>query len=354
MTPYNSYLFVFTDIFFVKGYTRTMICDITKNTWEFVDNDYFELSQLFRKFKIGELLEHHVDHDSHEAFFDFVQFLIKNDYATYVDDIQNFPKIELRWISPTPIQNAIVDLNAHSVHDYYEIAKQLSELRCEHVQIRSYDDLGYKELKEILLSFSNKDFKSIHMIVKYTAHIALEAYREFIHNSPNVSFTVHSSPKNEFNPSPLENLLHGMGYVQYIKQPINSCQSCGIINKKTLRLPNKLETFIEGITHNSCLNGKISVDVHGHIKNCPSMNDSFGKIGEKSLKQVLSLSEFKKLWEINKDQIEVCKDCEYRYVCSDCRAYVDNRYAKPSKCGYNPYKGTWETPKETVHKEVKL
>jgi hypothetical protein len=40
----------------------------------------------------------------------------------------------------------------------------------------------------------------------------------------------------------------------------------------------------------------------------------------------------------------VCKDCEFRYICTDCRAYLEdpyNEYSKPLKCGYDPYTGEW-------------
>jgi len=41
----------------------------------------------------------------------------------------------------------------------------------------------------------------------------------------------------------------------------------------------------------------------------------------------------------NKDKIDVCKDCEYRYACLDCRCFRMNEdiYSKPKKCKYNPY-----------------
>ena len=38
------------------------------------------------------------------------------------------------------------------------------------------------------------------------------------------------------------------------------------------------------------------------------------------------------------------KDCEFRYICTDCRAYVEDPediLSKPLKCGYNPYTGEW-------------
>jgi len=52
----------------------------------------------------------------------------------------------------------------------------------------------------------------------------------------------------------------------------------------------------------------------------------------------------KKYWNITKDQIDICKDCEFRHICTDCRAYIEdpkNIYSKPLKCGYNPYTNDW-------------
>ena len=52
-------------------------------------------------------------------------------------------------------------------------------------------------------------------------------------------------------------------------------------------------------------------------------------------------------WRITKDQIRVCQDCEYRYMCMDRRIPepVPNGddYYHQSSCGYNPYLGLWET-----------
>ena len=59
----------------------------------------------------------------------------------------------------------------------------------------------------------------------------------------------------------------------------------------------------------------------------------------------INISDFKDKWNIAKDQIKICKDCEFRYSCSDCRAYLeipDDIYSKPLKCGYNPYTTEWE------------
>jgi radical SAM protein with 4Fe4S-binding SPASM domain len=44
---------------------------------------------------------------------------------------------------------------------------------------------------------------------------------------------------------------------------------------------------------------------------------------------------------LNKDKIEGCMDCEYRYACYDCRpdSNGNGKYAKPWYCTYDPYSG---------------
>ena len=46
-----------------------------------------------------------------------------------------------------------------------------------------------------------------------------------------------------------------------------------------------------------------------------------------------------------KDAIKICQDCEFRHICTDCRAYLDNPkdlYSHPAKCTYNPYQAKWK------------
>ncbi len=75
------------------------------------------------------------------------------------------------------------------------------------------------------------------------------------------------------------------------------------------------------------------------------MSVSFGNIFDTKISTVIQKSDFVEKWLINKDQIEICRDCEFRYNCMDCRAYLEdpsNNYSKPLKCGYSPYTNVWE------------
>jgi SPASM domain peptide maturase of grasp-with-spasm system len=79
------------------------------------------------------------------------------------------------------------------------------------------------------------------------------------------------------------------------------------------------------------------------IKNCPSMEHSYGSINNSTPAAILKLKKFQASWAIKKDAIEICKDCEFRYICSDCRAFTQNNNpnSKPLKCNYDPYTATW-------------
>ncbi len=108
---------------------------------------------------------------------------------------------------------------------------------------------------------------------------------------------------------------------------------------------SNIKHYTEAQKNNTCLNRKIAIDIEGNIKNCPSMKESFGNIRDTTLQEALEKPGFKKYWNITKDQIQTCKDCEFRYICTDCRAYLEapeDIYSKPLKCGYNPYTCEWE------------
>ncbi len=75
------------------------------------------------------------------------------------------------------------------------------------------------------------------------------------------------------------------------------------------------------------------------------MKKTYGIINDRSIKEIIENTDFKDIWFVNKDKVEVCSDCEFRYVCSDCRVFVDdqtNIYSRPAKCNYNPYIAKWK------------
>jgi radical SAM protein with 4Fe4S-binding SPASM domain len=98
---------------------------------------------------------------------------------------------------------------------------------------------------------------------------------------------------------------------------------------------------------NACWFGKAAVTSSGDVLPCIFARDLVvGNVKKQSLDNIIMGDAMQSLWSINSDQVETCKDCEYRYICHDCRAlaygFTGNLYAKSPRCAYDPYKGEWE------------
>ncbi|MEM2367799.1 MAG: SPASM domain-containing protein, partial [Candidatus Bathyarchaeia archaeon] len=107
------------------------------------------------------------------------------------------------------------------------------------------------------------------------------------------------------------------------------------------------ENYEKNKRWNSCWFGKAAVTSSGNVIPCVFARDQVvGNVKHQSLAEIILGEKMLRLWGLNRDQIEVCRDCEYRYVCEDCRPWAygltGNLYAKSPRCTYNPYTGEWE------------
>lgn len=122
--------------------------------------------------------------------------------------------------------------------------------------------------------------------------------------------------------------------------------------KKPCFLKTTKNDFIKRLSYNSCWIGKICITFNGDVIPCiMARKEIAGNIKDNSLDNIVQNS-IKKYWQLNKDQIIICKDCEFRYTCNDCRPLVrgvtNNLYSKSPDCLYNPYDGVWIEPKKEV------
>lgn len=345
----DTYLQLYADCIPVKGASRSAIYDLTRNEIILFPSNYYEVLEYLTSDKIGVLLNCLGSEKEKALIIKFIDFLDQNELIIFLRDTSMFPRIEERWEMPAIVQNAIIDINT-IIHDFGKIFSELDGLGCQFVQIRSFSNLlKLENLYEILSVARHKSIKSVELILKYDINISDEAYIKLVEDHPIVvSLTIHSSP-NERNLMVTYECNEELGYsiskeIRFVSQIIDSQIHCGIITIKTLNPPS-VSNYFETKLYNGCLNGKVSIDALGEIKNCPSMNISYGNIKDTSLNVAIDTVEFKDKWTITKDQIEICKDCEFRYVCSDCRAYIEKPediYSKPLKCGYNPYTSKWE------------
>ena len=229
--------------------------------------------------------------------------------------------------------NSNIDIQLDSIISF------LNNNRIECLQLRFYYSITFDELILLAKSLYASNISTIQLILPFDS-ITCTDNLSLLFNVNNLisTFYLYNFPQN------LQSVNENVNFTVYcIENKILSEKCCGLISPFYFKINRRL--YIEAQQHNTCLNRKISIDVNGEIKNCPSMEKSYGNIKDTTLAEAIEKPGFKDLWDINKDKIHVCKDCEFRYICTDCRAYIENPediFSKPLKCGYNPYTAEWE------------
>lgn len=277
-----------------------------------------------------------------------LKYFSDNEYGIFCSKelFDCFPKMSLDFSQPSEVTNAIIELKISAIFYLNQYLKQLEDLGCFYISIIMYEKLNEKLFIDIFNQIPSDRIKSVELISVWNEDISDGLFSRITPYAQQITkliFTASPYDKTEsWNRE--RNILF---YRQFTKEVIKNFSHCGKIETKYFN-PN-LSNFLESVNHNSCLNKKVSIDINGNIKNCPAFSENFGNVKNQTLRGAISQQGFKKYWNLTKDHITVCKDCEFRYVCTDCRAFTENNIlnngidvSKPLKCGYDPYTGVWE------------
>ncbi len=335
----NKYFILFANCIPVQGHSRSVICDLQSNKFEFIPNQLFQILTKFKNNTFQEITQS-FGLENESIINDYFNYLEQKDFGFWNDIlIPELTTISLNWESPEVITNALIDVKKQSNLPYNKISKELDELNCSALELRFNYSITIDELDIVLSFFTKSTLRSIDLFLCYSQNLNDSSLSELFKNHSRVfNVNIAGSP---FSKDTL--LLNKTVFINFVEENIEPSLCCGVIDPKYFRI--NIEHFTESVSKNNCLNRKVSIDSDGNIKNCPSFSKSYGNINDITLNEVIEKKGFKDKWSITKDQIDICKDCEFRYICTDCRAYTENpknKYSKPLKCGYSPYRNTWE------------
>jgi SPASM domain peptide maturase of grasp-with-spasm system len=323
----------------VKGVNRSIICDLQQNSFEFIPNElYFILTKLSKKTMGG--IKAYFDHAYDEIVDEYFGFLIQKEFGRWVAYLdKGFVPMNFNYEAPNAITICIIDIDKGSKHPMEKIVAGLDELICQGVQLRCYDLITPLQLEDYLRFFDDSKVRGIEVIVPFEEGFTKETLIDLTEKYPRLVYLVLSNaPENKE-----ESYKNEKFKVNYTTTRIDTASCCGYINSMYFRV--NVKAFTEAKNFNSCLHKKISIDKDGNIGNCPSFPKKYGNINDISLAEAITMDGFKKAGSIKKDDINTCRVCEFRYICSDCRAYTENPddlLSKPLKCGYDPYSNVWE------------
>lgn len=335
----------------VTGAKRCVIVDYDRAQLYFISHEYFTLLKSMNRKKIEDT-ERKIDDASAVLFKEFLSTMLKYEIVFLTENPECFPEISEEDTIDDNIllRNAIIEIDPllYNREQFKTLCIDLNDLRCKEVQIRFLSEFSLDILTEIvnIISATNANYLEIHCF--YVEDISIDSLRHFIESHAIVyNLYIYGAPTVEIveviNDIP-EHFPIPLGNIFFINYPFNDGNCCGIITQETLDY-NDVYLHNQLKKRNGCLDKKITIDRFGNIKNCPSMRNQYGNVSNVSIKAIIQNEEFKKFWFIHKDQIDICRVCEFRYNCTDCRAFLQDPndiYSKPLKCGYDPYTNRWE------------
>ncbi|MDR2235435.1 MAG: grasp-with-spasm system SPASM domain peptide maturase [Chryseobacterium sp.] len=337
-----TYFNLFSNILVTKGASRILISDLQRNTSELYP---LELLHIINELKNKSLEDIRKDYtaDSKQLFREYIEMLLEKEYGFITDGDwdRNFPPLSYIFHEPEKISNIFIEIYDSSVLD--TIKPSLENLGVKHLVIYCHKKLSIKEFQKIDAQFKDSILNGIEIFSTFHDDVDKNFINKLSQNLNRVySLVFHSCPKVPFR------VRDSFRFSLRFSREHLTINSCGKINIKYFS--TNFFKVSEALNHNSCLHKKIGIDIDGNIRNCPLMPESYGNIYRSTLEEALQQPGFRKYWNLTKDHIETCKDCEFRYICTDCRAYTERTHtdangldvSKPLKCGYDPYTGKWE------------
>lgn len=331
-----NYINLLPSTLFTKGINRSVIIDVEKSIYAIIPNSLFDVFNTNKQFKLDKVLKS-LSFENKDIFIEYVNFLEDNNFILKSENRIKFKYYDndlyhIRFDLETLIFDSIS-------FSKFKLLFNKIDVHVEYLQLRFFCDLNLKELENIFEILIEKKTSNNELVFFYNSSIEEEQYLNLFDKYFDF-FSRIIIMNYETNKTFKSNKLY------FSKNKLLDEKSCGLVTTN-LFMPN-LRTVLNSKHNNSCLNKKISIDKDGNIKNCPSMPQSFGNIEDTGLKDALNHPDFKKYWNVTKDMVEVCKDCEFRHICTDCRAYTERTtfdndidLSKPLKCGYNPYTNEW-------------
>lgn len=341
----DLYIIISSSCKLTQGKFRSVIVDYDREEVYYIDNEFAKILSMLNGKTLRFLEDKMDDRESINNLYDFLDFLEEKEIIFFTSTPQYFPKRK-DSIKETPsiLDNLIIEINSNIWNIKLEkcILQEISNCLVSDLQIRIVSIVDYNFLYRLLNKIEGTGVKYIELICSINHISSIEVAKNLLQEVPLLS-NVYIFECEEYSHQSINSTSKTekitFGDIFLLKDRYNHKESCGIINLHTLDFSG-IDSYNLLKIKNGCLYKKASIDCNGYIHNCPSIEKKWGNVLDNDLKTVVLSDNFSQCWNIHKDLIDECKDCELRYCCTDCRANVEI-YSKPRLCQYNIKKGVW-------------
>jgi len=216
--------------------------------------------------------------------------------------------------------------------------EKIIDLGCRHFVLIFKEPIHVEWLALLSSLFDESPVLTIEIYCKYTEIFNNEKLENIMKRNTRISYILlYEAPHDEIvTPQNIR------GNIVYYSKPVSYNESS--VNPQSLIV--NMPLYTESLHFNTFYNRKLCIDNDGKIKNYLTQKRSFGNIFSDEIEDVISQKAFQKIWKARKDLIDVCKECEFRYMCVDSRIPVKRKtysYYHTTECPYNPYLCKWKS-----------
>lgn len=350
MNNKSIYLKVFPFVKYVKGASRVCLVDYAHDNLFYLPKEYYAVLKSLERNDIETVINELDDQQSVINLNHLIEKLISLGMAMKVNEIKMFPPISSALNDEfQSIQNSIIELTSEvSLDNVKSFCEDLSKLNCSEIQLWIIDNnVSKTSIDEIIQHLTNLSFTYVDIHIQKPKEFDSKEWYALIEKFAILKkIIVYGADNNHTHDIVHLNPPHpplSLGEIEYLTKNFMNGKCCGEIHFSTLDfsgywIPNLLQK------KNGCLYKKICLDRNGVIKHCPCLNFDYGMYKKGALQDIIESDIYIKMSSMKNDDICICKDCEYRYNCTGCRAFTikNETLGKPAKCHYNPYSAKWE------------
>lgn len=321
----NKKLFLFSCCIPVKGSGRSAIYDLQRDDMELIPNTLIDFIHYIDRKPVKDILD---EWENNEVAQEYLEFLIEKELVFFASE-DHFPKLSTKCFNDDTSRIEFMTII-------------WSDFLWEKIQLigAKIDNLGVKRLH---IHFPD-DFETENIINNI----------EWLHQSCVTSLSISLPYLENFNPSAIRE--ERLKSIYFYNSPHSD--AVGIfkiklyfleVDAQKLFIP-KSDIDTMAINHRAFLTGKnanlglyktVFINASGGIQLNFSDSREYGNILDPEPEQTLrSLS---KVWNIRRDQITPCRNCEFRYACTAnyVPEYNENTGKYFVNCNYNPYTNEW-------------
>ena len=299
----------------VTGYNRGIIYNLVDKTYHCIPEKYslkLEKSRIVNKKLFSE-----------EA----ISFFIDKNLIIRIkkSQIRQFPQVKPEYIPKKNIEHIIVEADSTKLDLLRKIIIKLKEFKIRSFEFVLIKNLSLENNINVLNFLKNETVKPKAVNIDYDTYLKLKGSFDFS-SFDYIKYYSYSGS---------ETLVTGSNEYHY-----TDIDYWKMTHKK---LFFNLDFFAESLSKHSVFNKMLFIDADGNVKQMP-LGDTICNYSELN-KNTLNKLNTSLLWNITKDRCDVCRDCEYRYMCIDARLPIREEEAIwyfDSECNYNPYTCEWK------------